>query len=107
MGAEETLKRLLSSGTLAIVRLQDSAKAPKVVEALLKGGVDCKWYVQQLNRVMTGEIDKERAIPVDEAEVEAVRSAPTVCTTCGATLPALARGVTELTCEYCGTVVRV
>ena len=44
---------------------------------------------------------------VVEAEVEAVRNAPSVCTTCGATLPPLARGVTELTCEYCGTVVRV
>ncbi|MCD4686229.1 MAG: hypothetical protein K8S97_09865 [Anaerolineae bacterium] len=73
----------------------------------VKGGVDCKWFVQQLNRVINGEIDNERAIPVDEAAEEAVQNAPTACTTCGATLPPLVRGQTEMACEYCGTVVRV
>jgi hypothetical protein len=71
------------------------------------GGIDSKWYAQQLNRVFSGEIDKERAIPVDKAAAEAAKQAPTTCPTCGATLPSLVRGVTELTCEYCGTKVRV
>lgn len=73
----------------------------------IKGGIEPEWYVQQLNRVITGEIDHERAIPVDETIEQAVREAPTTCTTCGATLPPLTRGVTELTCEYCGTMVRI
>jgi hypothetical protein len=73
----------------------------------VKGGVDSKSYAQQLNRVITGDIEKERAIPIDEAAAEAVREAPTACTVCGATLPAITRGMTEVTCEYCGTVVRL
>ena len=71
------------------------------------GGIDSKWYAGQLNRVITGEIDKERAIPVDEAAAEAVSSAPTACPTCGATFPPITRGMTEMTCQYCGTVVRL
>jgi hypothetical protein len=71
------------------------------------GGIDSKWYAQQLNRVVSGEIEKERAIPVDEAAVQAVRAAPTACATCGATLPPITRGQTEITCQYCGTVVRI
>ncbi len=71
------------------------------------GGIDSKWYMQQLNRAISGEIDKERAIPIDEAAKQALREAPTACTTCGATLPPIARGQTEITCQYCGTVVRI
>ena len=71
------------------------------------GGIDSKWYAGQLNRVITGEIEKERAIPVDTAAAEAVSSAPTACPTCGATFPPVTRGMTELACQYCGTVVRL
>lgn len=70
-------------------------------------GVDCKWAVQQLNRAITGEIEKERAIPVDEKAAAAVSAAPTACTTCGATLPPITRGMTEIRCDYCGTVMRI
>jgi gas vesicle protein len=71
------------------------------------GGVDSKWYAQQLNRAISGEIDKERAIPVDQQAAEAAKAAPTACPTCGATLPPVTRGMTELTCQYCGSVVRL
>ncbi len=71
------------------------------------GGIDSKWYAGQLNRVITGEIEKERALKVNEKIVEAVQSAPTTCTTCGATLPSITRGMTEITCAYCGTKMRV
>ncbi len=71
------------------------------------GGIDSKWYAQQLSRAISGEIEKERAIPVDKAAADAAKAAPTTCPTCGATLPSLVRGMTELACEYCGTKVRV
>lgn len=90
-----------------LVHLELSAGDYAEITFEVKGGIESDWYAQQLNRVITGEIDKERAIPVDEAAVEAVKDAPTACTTCGANLPPLTRGMTELTCEYCGTVVRV
>lgn len=61
-----------------------------------------------IGRVKSGEIDKERTQPKDEAVVEAARAAPTKCTTCGATLSVeIVRGMQEITCEYCGSVIRL
>lgn len=97
-------KGMLGGIDLIHLNLSEGDYAEMMFE--VKGGVDCKWFVQQLNRAITGEIDNERAIPVDETAAEAVRSAPTVCTTCGANLPPLVRGQNEMTCQYCGTVVR-
>jgi hypothetical protein len=70
-------------------------------------GADNEAWAALIGRVKSGEIDKERTQPKDEAVVEAARSAPTKCSTCGATLPAdIVRGQREITCEYCGSVVR-
>ena len=61
-----------------------------------------------IGRVKSGEIDKERTQPKDEAAEEAVRTAPTKCPTCGATLDVeIVRGMKEITCEYCGSVIRL
>jgi hypothetical protein len=98
-------KGLFGGKDLVHLKLSSGDYAEMTFE--VKGGVDSKWYAQQLNRVITGEIEKERAIPIDESVAEAVREAPTVCTTCGATLPSITRGMTEVACEYCGTVVRI
>ena len=66
-----------------------------------------KWS-QLIGRVKSGEIDNERAQPKDEEEVEAIRAAPTKCTTCGATLSVeIVRGMQEIECEYCGSVIRL
>jgi hypothetical protein len=61
-----------------------------------------------IGRVKSGEITKERTQPKDEVAEEAARSAPTKCSTCGATLSAeIVRGMKEITCEYCGSVIRL
>ena len=99
-------KGLFGGKDLVHLKLNAGDYADITVE-VKSGGVDSKWYVQQLNRVISGEIERERAIPVDETLSEKVSSAPTACTTCGAVLPPLARGMTEITCEYCGTVIRL
>jgi gas vesicle protein len=104
VGSED--KGLFGQKDLIHIKLSSGEYAETSFE-VKSGGIDSKWYMQQLNRVVSGEIDKERAIPVDEAAVQAVRDAPTACTTCGATLPPITRGQTEITCQYCGTVVRI
>ena len=74
----------------------------------LHGGAKNEDWDALIGRVKSGEIAKERSRPKDEAAVEAARSAPTKCTTCGATLPAdIVRGQREITCQYCGTVIRL
>jgi hypothetical protein len=99
-------KGLFGRTDLVHLKLSSGDYAEVTVE-VKSGGIDSKWYAQQLNRVVSGEIEKERAIPVDAQVAQAVRAAPTACTTCGATLPPLTRGQTEITCQYCGTVVRI
>jgi chromosome segregation ATPase len=71
-------------------------------------GADNEEWARTIGRIKSGEIDKERTQPKDEAVVEAVRSAPTTCSTCGAAISVeIVRGMTEITCEYCGSVIRL
>jgi hypothetical protein len=71
-------------------------------------GADNEEWSGLVGRVKSGEIANERATPKDEAAVEAARTAPTKCTTCGATISTeIVRGMREVTCEYCGTVIRL
>ncbi len=74
----------------------------------VKGGINANWYAQQLRRAIAGEIDQERALEVDPGVLEAVRSAPTECASCGApfSMP-ITRGMSQIVCEYCGAVTRI
>ena len=71
-------------------------------------GTDNEEWAGLIGRVRSEEIVKERTRPKDEAVVEAARAAPTKCPTCGATLSVeIVRGMREITCEYCGSVIRL
>lgn len=71
-------------------------------------GVENEAWAGLIGRVKSGEIAKERTKPKDEAAAEAARAAPTKCPTCGATLAVeIVRGMREITCEYCGSVIRL
>jgi hypothetical protein len=73
----------------------------------LKGETGETWQ-GFIGRVKTGEIAKERTVPVDQAAAETVANAPTKCPNCGATITqTILRGQTELTCEFCGSVIRL
>jgi len=71
-------------------------------------GADNEEWAGLIGRVKSDEISKERTRPKDEAVVETARTAPTKCPTCGATLSVeIVRGMREITCEYCGSVIRL
>jgi len=73
----------------------------------LKGETGDAWQ-GFINRVKTGDVAKERTVPVDAAAAAAVANAPTKCGTCGATITQpILRGQTEITCQYCGSVIRL
>lgn len=73
----------------------------------VKGGVDCRFWEKQVNRMVSGEASDERAIEPDPELVEAVRNAPTDCHVCGGTLPKIVAGQNQLECMYCGAIVRL
>lgn len=74
----------------------------------LLGGADNEEWAALIGRVKSGEIAKERTKPKDEEAIEAAREVPTKCPTCGATLSVeVVRGMREIKCEYCGSVIRL
>jgi len=71
-------------------------------------GQDCKDWQSLLNRAKTKDFDDERAIELDQEVVEKVKSAPTECPSCGGKLDqVITRGMDTITCNYCGSVIRL
>ncbi|HEX2906097.1 MAG TPA: hypothetical protein VHO69_04510 [Phototrophicaceae bacterium] len=79
---------------------------PKITVEV-KGGVDCKYWVREIKRMLSGEVKNERASQPDPELIEKLREAPTQCHVCSGQLPRLVAGQTEVECEYCGTVIRI
>lgn len=73
----------------------------------IKGGIDSKAWAKQINRAVKGLINQESTVEPDAELIERLRNAPTDCPNCGGVLAKLAAGADEVTCQYCGTVVRV
>ena len=69
---------------------------------------DAKWFASKLKQAASGELEKERGLERDQAMVDAIADAPTTCPVCGATFDQqVVRGMTQLECSYCGSVVRL
>ena len=61
-----------------------------------------------INRAKIKDFDKDRAVAVDQAAVEKVKSAPTQCPSCGGAITTVVlRGMDTIKCEYCGLVIRL
>jgi len=65
-------------------------------------------WLQMIGRAKSGAYVSDRAVELDEAELERVRNAPEQCSNCGAAITSpILRGQNEITCEYCGVVTRI
>jgi predicted nucleic acid-binding Zn-ribbon protein len=65
-------------------------------------------WLQMVGRARSGDYAKDRAIEVNEKDLERIRNAPQQCQNCGAafTAPVL-RGQMDIPCEFCGVVTRL
>lgn len=71
-------------------------------------GQDCDLWMRTIRRAQAGEFDAQRIEPISEQEQERLRNAPSKCGNCGAAVSApLLRGQRQITCAYCGGVMRV
>lgn len=65
-------------------------------------------WVQMVGRARSDGYAEDRAVEIDESELERIRNAPAECANCGAALTApILRGQTEIECEFCGAVARI
>jgi len=84
-----------------------SAAPFRTAEIHLRGETGEAWQ-GFVGRVKSGDVAKERTVPVDAKAAEAVANAPTKCPTCGATITqTILRGQAEITCEFCGSKIRL
>ena len=61
-----------------------------------------------INRARSKDFDQGRAVAIDQAALERVKSAPTKCPACGGNITTVVlRGMDSLKCEYCGMVTRL
>jgi hypothetical protein len=107
----EQRKGFLALGKVEVIDLtfDHTAQISGAVLHLQKD--DAQTWESLIGRVKSGEIDRARtedaaaeAVMLDEARAEI----PTNCPNCNAPLDqALVRGMTSISCQYCGTVVQI
>ena len=113
----EDKRKMLSRKELLHLGFREYASSSGLhgdVTLQLKGASNEAW-AGLIKRVQSGEIEADRfdaPSPAEAAAAEAAsatppREIPTKCPACGGQLPQLVKGMRELVCEYCGTVVRL
>ena len=105
-GVEAENKGFLGGKDMLNFTIGSGAPYARIVVEV-KGGVKSKFWAAQIERMIKGDTDDERAIQPDPEMIEAIRNAPTECFSCGGTLPQLVAGQRQMECPYCGAVVRV
>ncbi len=93
---------------LLMLTFADDAKdAPeKVTVRFRKYSDNEEWAETLLPYVKSGKIAGERIDVVKSAEFDTA-NLPTTCPTCKAALPKIYRGMHQVECEFCGTVVNI
>ncbi len=69
---------------------------------------DCETWKGLINKVLSGDFDKNRTEQIDQEVIDKIKSAPTICPQCGATITVpLLRGMEQYSCEFCGCIIRL
>ncbi len=71
-------------------------------------GQDCEEWKALINKVLSGDFDNNRVKEVDQEVLNKIKNAPTVCPQCSGTINVkIIRGMDEITCEFCGAVIKL
>lgn len=91
-----------------LIHLKLGSGAPYAqIDLEIKGGIDSKDWAQQMNRAVRGLINQESTVEPDPDMIERLRKAPTDCPNCAGTLPQINANDNQVTCKYCGNVIRI
>ena len=90
------------------IELRLASGAPYPVVTLHLHGQDSESWVVLIKRVKAHELDADRAIALDQQVIEKVKQAPSLCPSCGGVISKpILRGQDQITCEFCGAVIRL
>jgi hypothetical protein len=65
-------------------------------------------WMQLINRAKCKDFDKDRIVAIEQIIIDKIKAAPSQCPSCGGNFTQIVlRGMDNLTCEYCGFVVRL
>jgi hypothetical protein len=93
-------------GHKEMLEIDFTREAPLSEARLRLRGADNEEWAGLIGRVRSGDIAGERTRPKEE--VEAAQDVPTKCPTCGAQITvSVVKGMREITCEYCGSLIRL
>jgi len=69
---------------------------------------DCEDWKGLINKVQSGDFDKNRTEQVDQEVIEKIKNAPSICPQCGATITIpILRGMEQYSCEFCGYIIKI
>ncbi len=69
---------------------------------------DCEDWKGLINKVQSGEFDKNRTEQVDQEIIEKIKNAPSICPQCGATITVpILRGMEQFSCQFCGCIIKL
>ncbi|MBW6473805.1 MAG: hypothetical protein K0B14_11805 [Anaerolineaceae bacterium] len=69
---------------------------------------DCEDWKGLINKIQSGDFDKNRTEQVDQKVIEKIKNAPTICPQCGATITVpILRGMEQYSCEFCGYIIKL
>jgi hypothetical protein len=90
------------------LELTFSSKAPLPNARFLLSLPVAEEWLQMIGQARSGGYETDRAMAIDEDELDRIRNAPSQCSNCGAAFTApILRGQKEITCEFCGVDTRI
>ena len=105
-GAVPSKQGMFKNQDFIDLRLGHGAPYPAALFHL--DGQDSTGWAALIKRAKEHDLDSDRAVPIDPALVEKVRSAPSKCPSCGGTITQpVMRGQDSITCDFCGAVIRL
>ena len=84
------------------------ANAPMPKARLLLSQPVAEEWQKMVGQARSGGYEVDRAVEIDQEELDRIRNAPAQCSNCGAAFTApILRGQKEITCEFCGVNTRI
>jgi hypothetical protein len=105
----DVVKANHEDGEHEIIMLEfDSSDAPVTKARFQLGLPVADDWLKMVGRAQAGDYLQDRAIEIDEAQLDRIRNAPEQCPNCGATFTApVLRGQNDIVCIFCGVTTRL